>query len=103
MINVDDLGILHLTVNPGDLNFTKIPQAQVAIQYEDKSAGVGLMEDQFTLDKDNQEHTMTKLIFQPRRNRYRYRVKYVMADGTEYQKDWTDGQSNQLFINGNSA
>jgi len=23
-----------------------------------------------------------------------------MADGTEYQKDWTDGQANQLFING---
>ncbi len=100
VINVDDSGILHITATPGDLNFTKIPQAQVAIQYEDKGAGVDLIEDQFTLDKDNKEHTMTKLIFRPRRNQYRYRVKYVMADGTEYQKDWTDGQANQLFING---
>jgi hypothetical protein len=99
VINVDDSGILHINIHPGDIDFSKIPQIQVAIQYEDKGAGVDLIEEQFTLDKDNKEHEMVKVIFQPRRNQYRYRVKYFMADGKVYQKDWTNGQSNQLFIN----
>jgi hypothetical protein len=99
VINVDDSGILNITARPGDIDFSKIPQVQVAIQYEDKGAGVDLIEEQFTFDKDNKQHEMVKVIFQPRRNQYRYRVKYFMADGKEYQKDWTNGQSNQLFIN----
>ncbi|AKB48712.1 hypothetical protein MSKOL_2935 [Methanosarcina sp. Kolksee] len=98
VINVDDIGILHVNIQPGHLDFSKIPQVEVAIQYEDRSAGVDLIEEVFMLDKDSKNQEMLKVIFQPRRNQYRYRVKYYMADGKEYLKDWTSAQSEDLLI-----
>lgn len=98
VINVDDIGILHVNVQPGHIDFSKIPQVEVAIQYEDRSAGVDLIEEVFMLDKDSKNQEMLKVIFQPRRNQYRYRVKYFMADGKEYMKDWTSAQSEDLLI-----
>lgn len=97
VINVDDTGILLIDVATGDLDFDKVKSAQVTLQYED--AGVPLIEKQFTLDKSNKTYRITELIFQPRRNKYKYWVKYYMLDGRTFQGDQLSGQSNQLYIN----
>ncbi|MDQ5870871.1 MAG: hypothetical protein M3547_01510 [Acidobacteriota bacterium] len=97
-INVDDVGCLTIDILAGDLNFEQVTQAQVTIEYEDQANGVSPIEAQFTIDTDHKEHRFQKLIFQPRRNQYRYRGKYFMADGKEFQTDWSQGRSPQLYI-----
>ena len=98
-INVDDVGILSIEVLPGDINFKQVAQAQVAIQYEDSSSGIDLMERQYTLDKDNQQHLFQDVIFEPRKKAYRYSVKYFMEDGKEFQTGWVEGRKPRLYIN----
>ena len=92
VINVDDTGILLIDASAGDIDFDKIKTVQVALQYEN-------IEDQFILDKSTKSHAVTKILFQPVRNQYKYRVKYNMADGRVFQGDWISAQSNQLYIN----
>ncbi len=98
-VNLDDLGFLHVTVQPGDLNFEQVAQVQVTMQYEDKANHVELIEQQFTLDKDHTTHEFQKLIFTPTKNPYKYRIKYFMKDGKEYQVKEAEGRSPYLFIN----
>ena len=96
VINVDDTGILLIDVAAGDLDFDKVKSAQVTLQYEDNN--VPLIEKQLTMDKNNKVFKIAELIFQPRRNKYKYWVKYNMADGRTFQGDPIWGQSNQLYI-----
>jgi hypothetical protein len=98
-VNVDDTGVLQVDVLAGDLNFNQVAQAQVTLSYEDQANGVEPVEQVFTLDKAHTSHRFQKLIFQPRRNPYRYRVKYFMADGKELQTEPQDGRARQLSIN----
>jgi hypothetical protein len=98
-INVGDTGILMVDVAPGDLNFTQAKEAQVTLQYEDQSNGVDLIEQVFKLDADHPDHRWVRVIFAPRREQYRYQVKYFMEDGREFQSGWKTGQSPKLFIN----
>lgn len=99
VVGVDDVGILSIDVLPGDLNFEQVAQAQVTIQYQDQAHGIDVIERQFILDKDHQEHQFLEVIFQPRSNPYFYQVKYFMADGKEFEVDWAEGRSPQLAIN----
>lgn len=98
-VNVDDIGILTIDVLPGDINFQQVSQAQITLQYEDTAHGVDMIERQYTLDKNNPQHRFLEVIFEPRRAPYRYKVKYFMADGKEFQVDWKEGRSPQLYIN----
>ncbi len=86
-INVGDVGYLVIDVQPGDLNFDQVEEAQVTLQYEDSSNNVPLLEESFTLDKDHREHKFAQLIFVPVGNPYKYRVKYFMKDGKEFSVD----------------
>ncbi len=95
-VNVDDLGILHVDIEPGDLNFDQVKSAQVAFEYE---AGSGKIAEQFTLNSATPNATIKKPIFEPRAKPYRYKVKYFMADGKEYSTDWVEGLTNRLFVN----
>jgi hypothetical protein len=95
-VNVDDLGILHVDIQPGDLNFDQVKSAQVSFEYE---AGSGKVAEQFTLNSATPTASIKKPIFEPRAKPYRYKVKYFMADGKEYATDWVDGLTNSLFIN----
>lgn len=97
VINVDDLGIWTVDIGIGDVNFAQVDQAQVALRYED--TGVDLIEKVFTIDKDTTEHSLRELIFEPRRKPYLYKVKYFMKDGKEFEQDWHEGHSDQLYIN----
>lgn len=98
-INVADTGILIVDAVVGDINFEQVSAVQVTLQYEDSANGVDLIEEQFTLDKDNKKYPFQKVIFQPRRNPYQYKVKYFMKDGKEFSVDWVKGNSQQLPIN----
>jgi hypothetical protein len=98
-INVADTGILIVDAVAGDINFDQVTAAQVTLQYEDSANGVSLIEEQFTLDKDNNTHRYQKVIFQPRRNPYQYKVKYFMKNGKEFAVDWMKGNSPNLAIN----
>jgi hypothetical protein len=98
-INVADTGILQVDAVVGDINFEQVSAAQVTMQYEDSANGVTLLEEQFTLDKDKKTHQFQKVIFQPRRNPYQYKVKYFMKDGKEFSVDWIKANSPNLAIN----
>jgi hypothetical protein len=98
-INVGQTGVLNINIQPGDINWEQTSAAQVTMQYEDKANGVDLLEEMFTLDKDHPLQKFQKVIFQPSANPYRYRVKYQMKDGKEYQVDWVQARSPHLFVN----
>ena len=98
-IGVDDVGILLVEVGVGDINWTEVASAQVHLSYADADAGVDAIEEAFVLDKDHTAHTMQKVIFSPFRKSYKYTVKYVMADGKEYQVAEQEGRAHNLFIN----
>lgn len=98
-INVGDTGILDVQVLPGDLNFTQVKQAQVTLRYDDAANDVPPIEHVFILDKDHQDHRLTKVIFTPRSEPYKYAVKYFMENGKEFATGEKEGRSPQLFIN----
>ncbi|WP_127587749.1 hypothetical protein [Paenibacillus koleovorans] len=97
-ISVGDTGILLVDIATGDLNFDQVKEASVTLQYEDPGNGVALMEQVFKLNKDHPAHNWTQVLVQPKRNPYRYQVKYFMADGKEFKGDWQSSGSSQLFI-----
>jgi hypothetical protein len=95
-VNVDDLGILHVDIEVGDLDFDVIASAQVTFEYDTAS---GKLEDQFILDKANRTASVRKPIFEPRVRPYRSKTKLIMADGNEYEGEWVEGYAAKLFIN----
>ncbi len=94
-INVDDLGIWVVDVAPGDINFTQVKQAQISVRNEDVDPPVEL---QFTMTEAAGNFKVREVTMQKLRGSYKYRVKYFMADGKEFEKDWTDQDAPQLFI-----
>ena len=100
-VNVDDSGILLADLIAGDLDFDQsLRAAQVTVQYEDRANGVSPIEKQFIIDKDHQQQVFSpQFIFQPQRNPYRFRTKFMMKTGKEFYSDWTPAWSSPLVIN----
>ena len=98
-INVDGLGILDVMVSAGDINWSDVETALVEFRYEDQSAGVAPIEDQFQLSESQTSHRIQHVIFAPMRKNYTYRVKYFMKDGKEFQGELLTSRSERLFIN----
>jgi hypothetical protein len=98
-IGVDDVGILDVTIKTGDLNWADVESALVTFEYEDSSAGVDLIKDQFTLTKTLTEHHIQEVIFAPMRKNYKYQVKYFMKNGKEFEGEQLSDRSSTLFIN----
>jgi hypothetical protein len=96
-IGVDDVGILNINVSAGDLNWDEIDRALVTFHYED--ADVDTVDEQFQLTAASATHEIQKVIFQPMRKNYRYKVKYFMKGGREFEGPETEGRSQDLFIN----
>jgi hypothetical protein len=94
-INVDDLGIWVVDIAPGDINFTQVKQAQIAVRNEEVDPPVEL---QFTMTEAAGHFKVREVTMQKMRGSYKYRVKYFMADGKEFERDWTDHDAPQLFI-----
>jgi len=98
-IGVDDVGLLAVEVSAGDLNWTEVDRAAVTLTYADEDNGVSPIEEQFQLTQAAPQHKIQRIIFQPMRKNYRYRVKYFMKGGKEYQGPELEGRSQKLFIN----
>jgi len=98
-IGVDDVGILDVKIQVGDLNWTDVESALVTFEYEDSGAGVDLIKDQFTLTKTSLEHHIQEVIFAPMRKNYKYQVKYFMKNGKEFEGEQLSDRSSTLFIN----
>lgn len=96
VVNVGDLGILHLDIAPGDLNFDQVRAAQVKLWYGE---GADRIETSLSMSKDKPTHTWTKVIFAERRTPVHYQVKYFMADGREFDGPEQTTGSNELRIN----
>lgn len=98
-IGVDDVGLLSVDVAAGDINWTEVESAAVVLRYDDSANGVELIEEQFQLTKASPEFKVQRIIFQPMRKNYTYRVKYLMAGGREYEGPEREGRAQKLFIN----
>lgn len=96
-INVGDTGILTVDLSPGDLDWDQMRAAQVTMRYEPD--GATPIEQQFLMDKDHQNHRFQKVVFKAINKPYKYKVKYLMKDGKEFQADWVPSQSSTLMIN----
>jgi len=96
-INVDDLGILVVDIAPGDINFTQVKQAQLVVRYEDQ--GIAPIERQFTLTPDKNTYQIREVIFKPRTRPIKYRVKYFMTDGREFEVTEKEQDAPQIYIN----
>jgi hypothetical protein len=98
-IGVDDVGLLTVQVSAGDLNWTEVDRAAVTLTYADEDNGVAPIEEQFQLTQAAPEYKIERVIFQPMRKNYHYRVKYLMKGGKEYLGPELEGRSQKLFIN----
>ncbi|MET1053550.1 MAG: hypothetical protein ABWX65_13015 [Mycetocola sp.] len=98
-IGVDDVGIIAVDVAVGDINWTEVDRAAVVFTYEDREGGVELIEEQIQLTQSAPEHRIEHVIFQPMRKNYKYRVKYFMKGGREYQGPELESRAQKLFIN----
>lgn len=98
-INVDDVGIFSVDIEAGDIDFDEVKSASVSVQYDDVPAGVPKVSQTVTLTKETTRANIQSLIFQPRTTPYKYRVKYKMSSGREFEVDWKPEQSRQLFVN----
>lgn len=97
VINVGDVGILDLDIAPGDLNFEQVSSAQVSLWYQEGAEP--RLENAVTLTKEAPTATWTKVIFAPRRSPVRYRVKYFMLDGREFEGPELTTGASELRIN----
>jgi hypothetical protein len=96
-INVDDLGILVVDIEPGDINFDQVRQAQLKVRYEDQ--GVAPIERQFTMTPANTSFQIREVIFKPRTAPIKYDVKYFMTDGREFEVKGKEQDAPQLYVN----
>lgn len=96
-IGVDDIGVLAIDVSAGDLNWAELDRADVILTYEDTD--VEPIEERFQLTQAAPNARVEQVIFQPMRNNYKYRVKYFMKGGREYQGPEFEGRADRLFIN----
>ena len=97
-VNVDDTGVFLVKVSPNNFNWDEVTAAQVSIKYEDAANGVDPFEEVVTLSKTAASGKVQRVIFQPRRNPYQYRTKYVMKDGRTLQSEWQPGRSRELTV-----
>lgn len=98
-IGVDDVGVFSVEASAGDLNWNDIDRATVTLTYEDKQNGVDAFEEQFQLTQTAPVYKMQRVIFQPMRNSYKYKVKYAMKNGLEYTGGELQGRAQKLFVN----
>jgi hypothetical protein len=96
-IGVDDVGIVAIDIAAGDLDWNDIDRAQVTLTYQDNN--VEPFEEQFVLTQAQNTRKIRKVIFEPMRKSYKYKVKYFMKGGKEVEGSEMEGRSQNLFIN----
>ncbi len=95
-INVDDLGVWAVDIAPGDMNFTQVKQAQIAVRMEETDPPI---ERQFSMTEGAKTFKIREVTGKKRTKPYKFQVKYFMADGKEFDSGWHDQDAPQLYIN----
>jgi hypothetical protein len=95
-INVGDLGIWKVDIDVGDINFEEVAQAQLTCTYKD---GTVNLERQFTITPDSRSHKIREVIFKPRSQPWKYKLKYFMKNGREISVAEESSEGDQLYVN----
>jgi hypothetical protein len=98
-INVGDLGLIYVAIGVGAINFDQVAQVQLTMKYEDPGNKVGLIQEEFVIDKTNRSYQFQHVLQAPWAKPYTYDLLYVMADGKKWEKTGLTSQSQELYIN----
>jgi hypothetical protein len=98
-IDVGTLGVLFVNITVSNVDFTKVPQVQVALKYPDPDPSGAAVSRQFSFDTNNRTASMAVVMLKTVDKQYQYQVTYVLADGTQVVKPWTSDNTRELFIN----
>ena len=96
-VNVEDLGLLDVIVQTGDIDWTKVTSAQVQARYQD--TGVENFEEQFALTSADPTHRVLHVLFQPRRRPLSYQVEYFLTDGRRIKLPEESTDRSPILIN----
>ncbi|WP_086766231.1 hypothetical protein [Streptomyces bobili] len=96
-LNVDDLGVLEVEVQPGNLDFETVAAATVTLEYTPSSGSPIGDQVAFTKEK-NAEQTLRWVITEKRDRPIRYRVDYRMPSGQVIERDWTDASGQRIWV-----
>jgi hypothetical protein len=98
-VDVGTLGVLFVNITVSNVDFTKVPQVQVALKYPDPDPSGAAVSRQFSFDTNNRTASMAVVMLKTVDKQYQYQVTYVLADGTQVVKPWTSDNTRELFIN----
>lgn len=96
-VNVDDIGLLDVDVEVGDIDWKAVRSAQATVRYAD--TGIETFEEQFTLTEGDPKQKVQHVLFQPRRKPIEYRVDYVLNDGRQIATDWEETERSPILVN----
>lgn len=95
-INVDDLGILVLDIEPGDINFGQVERAQIVLRYTE--TGSAPLEKKFNMTKSATSFSVREVIQRKRTAPIKYQITYQMADGREIKTLEREQQAKELYV-----
>jgi hypothetical protein len=95
VIDVDDLGVLSVDINDGDINFDQVARALIVVKYD----GASPVESRFNMTASEKEFKLREIIKEPRTKPIRYQVTYEMADGRQIPSPEKTQNGKALFIN----
>ena len=98
-VDVGTLGVLYIEASVGSVDFTKIPQVQVAIRYPEADSTGSPVSRQFTFDSTKKSDSLIAVLLKPVDQPYEFQVTYIMADATQVLTDWTKRTAQQLYVN----
>ncbi|MFF8195657.1 hypothetical protein ACF05L_33405 [Streptomyces bobili] len=96
-LNVDDLGVLEVEVQPGNLDFATVAAATVTLEYT-PAAGSPIGDQVVFTKEQNAEQTLRWVITEKRDRPIRYRIDYRMPSGQVIERDWTDAAGQRIWV-----
>ena len=96
VLDVDKLGVLHVDVQMGVIDWDRIKQVLVKMSY---GAGPNRRETEFTLDAQHQSHRWVDVIAPPVSEAYTYQVTYVDKNDQQIALGPATDRSKTLVLN----
>ena len=93
-----DLGVLHLDLLVGVVDFTKVTQIQVAVKYPDTDASGKAVGETFIFDTNNKSAQWTAPIMKPVTKTCQYQATFILPDGSHMVGAWTNVAPGTLII-----
>ncbi|MBK7820435.1 MAG: hypothetical protein IPJ61_05010 [Tessaracoccus sp.] len=96
-VNVDDIGLLDLQFETGDIDWTKVGSAQIRVGYRD--AGTSNFEEQVQLTSGSPAAHVQHVLYQPRRRPISYQVEYFLSDGRRIKDPERTTEQPMVLVN----